>query len=547
MKNKIALLILLALLPLVAGSKPNDCPIMKLNVERLPDLNCSRAGHLTFIVNGELTVVGGHTTGFIPTATAEYFSKNEWHLLPTVYSHDDGFGVVMRSGMVLIAGGHSENLGVGQTFEVEKYEPLSHQFTGFGCLDRRRTLSRAIELSNGNVVVSGNHFNTDGVALYDGSPQFVDVKESSQQRALPYVLRISGDDVLIFGPKGQRMEDIDTILVDRLKGEPLRVALFDEWRPIVFDRPLDCSAAFTGNEAKGYYSYLVPVMNRGGDMAIMEVRDTLFSLLPTTTAIPQTMLGDTIVYDSPFVVDCKAGRAYITAHDKSQRRYVLAVDYTKHPAPITFYYTDAISEMGNTIPVLTDNGNLIIAGGIDAFKGSNYTPLSSVWLLRVGGSAPDSITSTDTRWWLWLLLVLALIVAGAIGWLIARRTQKKEETVSNESGEELMEKICTLVESNRLYLNNNLQVMNVAKLLGVHRNTISECVNTYEGCSFNLFINRMRIEYAKEQMIKNKHEKLSHISDKSGFTSESTFFRAFKRVTGVTPKEWMQQNEGTAK
>ena len=52
--------------------------------ERLPDLNIPRADHSVFVVGGEPTVVGGHTDGFVPTATAEYFSYGEWHLLETV-------------------------------------------------------------------------------------------------------------------------------------------------------------------------------------------------------------------------------------------------------------------------------------------------------------------------------------------------------------------------------------------------------------------------------------------------------------------------------
>ena len=68
MKSKAILLTvlcsLIALLPLQS---------QKIEVERLPDLNIPRAGHSLFFVNGELTVAGGHTNGFVPTPTAEYY------------------------------------------------------------------------------------------------------------------------------------------------------------------------------------------------------------------------------------------------------------------------------------------------------------------------------------------------------------------------------------------------------------------------------------------------------------------------------------------
>ena len=48
-------------------------PAVKMAVERLPDLNIPRAGHSVFCTGGEVTVVGGHTSGFVLTPTAEYF------------------------------------------------------------------------------------------------------------------------------------------------------------------------------------------------------------------------------------------------------------------------------------------------------------------------------------------------------------------------------------------------------------------------------------------------------------------------------------------
>ena len=90
------------------------CPIIKVAAERLPDLNIPRSGHSVFVANGEVTVVGGHTSGFVLTPTAEYFKDGEWHLLQTVYAHDGGFSVVLKSGKVLLAGaciGNSHRTG----------------------------------------------------------------------------------------------------------------------------------------------------------------------------------------------------------------------------------------------------------------------------------------------------------------------------------------------------------------------------------------------------------------------------------------------------
>ena len=90
----------------------DTCKMVKITAERLPDLNIPRNAHATFCVNGEVTVVGGHTKSFIPTATAEYYKDGEWHLIETEYPHDNGMCVVLKSGKVLLAGGHAEPMGV---------------------------------------------------------------------------------------------------------------------------------------------------------------------------------------------------------------------------------------------------------------------------------------------------------------------------------------------------------------------------------------------------------------------------------------------------
>ena len=115
---------IMALLPLAAQSRGNgavQCPVVKAEAERLPDMNLPRMGHTVLCLNGEPTAIGGHTTNFVPTPTLEYFKDGKWHLVDMAFSHDDGCAVELSTGKVLIFGGHEKNLGVGQTYEAEFY------------------------------------------------------------------------------------------------------------------------------------------------------------------------------------------------------------------------------------------------------------------------------------------------------------------------------------------------------------------------------------------------------------------------------------------
>jgi len=241
---------------------------VQIEAVRLPDLNIPRADHSLFCVNGEPTVVGGHTSGFVPTATAEYYRNGKWHQISTVYTHDNGFCLPLRSGQVLIGGGHAEPLGIGHTYSVEMYDPETHSFRGFGCLDTKRCFASAAQLESGQVVISGNWYQgADNVEMFDGHKSFVRQKEVSQQRSRPFILPISKDDALIFSGVDKRDEPFDTIVVDRLQGAPLRVPLLDRWKPLdgVEDRIYD--AYFVGEREKCIYSYLLPVEDKGREQA----------------------------------------------------------------------------------------------------------------------------------------------------------------------------------------------------------------------------------------------------------------------------------------
>lgn len=146
-----------------ADTIPQNCPVVKIEVDQLPDLNIPRAGHKVLVAGGEYVVFGGHTNGFVPTQTAEYFRDGEWHVMQMTYNHDFGTVILLKSGKVLLAGGVAENIGVGQTYTTELYDPQSHTFDGFGSMNIKRAKASALELDSGKVVVAGNWYHDDGI------------------------------------------------------------------------------------------------------------------------------------------------------------------------------------------------------------------------------------------------------------------------------------------------------------------------------------------------------------------------------------------------
>ena len=193
-----ALLLLPALAVAATDSLKTSCPEVKLQMEQLPDLNIPRSGHSTFFVNGELVVAGGHTNGFVPTLTAEYLKDGEWHLMDMVYTHDFGGSVVLKSGKVLLFGGSEQPIGIGQTFLAELYDPQTHTFDGFGSMERKRAGTTGLELSDGQVVISGNWYYNDGIEVFDGQKHFTYIKDPTVERANPQIFQTASDNALIF-------------------------------------------------------------------------------------------------------------------------------------------------------------------------------------------------------------------------------------------------------------------------------------------------------------------------------------------------------------
>lgn len=99
------------------------------------------------------------------------------------------------------------------------------------------------------------------------------------------------------------------------------------------------------------------------------------------------------------------------------------------------------------------------------------------------------------------------------------------------------------LKENQYFLNKNLKITDMAQEMGTCRTYVSNYINKTYGCSFSDYVNQLRIDYAK-QLLKNEQEKLSSIADRSGFSSEQSFYRNFKKFVGMTPSEWQTKDPG---
>ena len=105
-------------------------------------------------------------------------------------------------------------------------------------------------------------------------------------------------------------------------------------------------------------------------------------------------------------------------------------------------------------------------------------------------------------------------------------------------------KIQSLIDERKIYTNANLALSDIALLLNTNRNVISYIINQGFHMNFNDFINLKRVEAVIEKIKKGEHinNTLLSIAYDSGFNSKTTFNRAFKKHTSLTPKQFIVKN-----
>lgn len=110
-----------------------------------------------------------------------------------------------------------------------------------------------------------------------------------------------------------------------------------------------------------------------------------------------------------------------------------------------------------------------------------------------------------------------------------------------EEAELIGQKIDLLIRDEHYFTRKDLKIGDLVVEVGSNRTYVSNYINRTYKCSFSELTNKLRIEYAKRLLANSeKGVKLSQIAEDSGFASEQSFYRNFKKFAGMTPAEWMK-------
>ena len=92
------------------------------------------------------------------------------------------------------------------------------------------------------------------------------------------------------------------------------------------------------------------------------------------------------------------------------------------------------------------------------------------------------------------------------------------------------------------HLNFDITIATISEKLNLKERQLSEVINKYRKENFYEFINKYRIDEAKQLLKENDYKKMTilEVVYASGFNSKSVFNLSFKNQTGMTPTQYRQ-------
>ena len=122
--------------------------------------------------------------------------------------------------------------------------------------------------------------------------------------------------------------------------------------------------------------------------------------------------------------------------------------------------------------------------------------------------------------------------------IMREATETPPAEVNAEKIRQISAEIEEVMRREKPFLQPDLRVSDLARLLLTNRDYISKAIRLDKGMSFNEYVNKLRIEHAITLMKNNPQIPVLELSIKSGYTSQASFFRNFKQFTGTSPKQF---------
>lgn len=102
---------------------------------------------------------------------------------------------------------------------------------------------------------------------------------------------------------------------------------------------------------------------------------------------------------------------------------------------------------------------------------------------------------------------------------------------------ELVARAALALDEKNLFSDENLSLAKIARKAGIPARDLSSAINRATGQNVSQFVNNRRVTEACRLLDETKQSATSIMLD-VGFSTKSNFNREFRRVTGMSPRQW---------
>lgn len=126
---------------------------------------------------------------------------------------------------------------------------------------------------------------------------------------------------------------------------------------------------------------------------------------------------------------------------------------------------------------------------------------------------------------------------------IPAKEKYQKSGLSAEAAEKIHRELRQVMETQKLFTNPELTLAELADVLQVHPNNLSQVINTCEQKSFYDYINLQRVDEFKRlaNLPESQRFTLLGLAHNCGFNSKTSFNRNFKNATGLSPSDYLKQ------
>ena len=118
-----------------------------------------------------------------------------------------------------------------------------------------------------------------------------------------------------------------------------------------------------------------------------------------------------------------------------------------------------------------------------------------------------------------------------------QKEKYKKSKIEENTVFRIKRKLAECMEKDKMYLNPDLKLQDVANVIGCNAGDLSQVLNIYLKINFTDYINQYRVEEFILRVQDKSASKytLTFLSEQCGFSSRTSFFRSFKKLKDKSP------------